>query len=149
MAGKKTTPKMPSNIPNLLLISGDIINPVKLLMDTAGQVVGKNSQEGPGNTKKERQNERTEAKSHSSKHTKKTTKQSKERENKDQGGKTKGKTNKQKNKKVEEFSTIDNFENKGYSGQKEARKLLSKSHQNGPKPTYIEKVQIPTPEISR
>ena len=40
MAAKKDNPDMPANIPGLLLVSGDIINPMKLLMDTAGQIVG-------------------------------------------------------------------------------------------------------------
>ena len=91
MAGKKAKPEMPSNIPSLLLISGDIINPVKLLMDTAGQVVGKRSQDGSGNTKTEIKNE---AKSISSKHKIRTTKGAKEKENRDQGSKAKGNTNK-------------------------------------------------------
>ena len=58
MAGKKGKQQMPTTIPNLLLISGDIINPVKLLMDTAGQIVGKQTQDEAENTRKEDQKEK-------------------------------------------------------------------------------------------
>ena len=147
MAGKKAKPEMPSNIPNLLLISGDIINPVKLLMDTAGQVVGKMSQDGSGNTKTEIKNE---AKSRSSKHKIRTTKGAKEKENRYQGSKAKEHTNKHKKDKLEDFSKIDDCEyNPGYSKKKEAKKLQNESHQKERKATSTEKEQMQLPQTSR
>ena len=46
MASKKSgTNSSPSQIPNLLLVSGDVINPLQFLMETAGKIVGEAADE--------------------------------------------------------------------------------------------------------